>query len=241
MKIVTFGELMLRLGPVGFERLFQTPALQASFGGAEANVAVSLAHFGHESHYVTRVPAHAVGEAALAMLRSHGVRTGHIQKGGERLGIYFAETGASQRPSTVIYDRAFSSISQIEPRTIDWRDVLEGAAWFHWSGITPALGEGAAACVREAVETAAAAGVPISVDLNYRRKLWTEARAGDHASARPPRRPGDRQRGGFADGPRVRGPRNGRLRGSPGPRRIPRRGPAREARIRCAPGRHHAA
>ena len=115
MKIVTFGELMLRLTPVGFERLFQTAALQASFGGAEANVAVSLAHFGHESHYVTRVPDHAVGEAALAMLRSHGVRTGHVQKGGERLGIYFAESGASQRPSTVIYDRSYSSISQIEP------------------------------------------------------------------------------------------------------------------------------
>jgi 2-dehydro-3-deoxygluconokinase len=177
MKTVTFGELMLRLAPVGFERLFQTPALQASFGGAEANVAVSLAHFGHESHYVTRLPGHAVGEAALAMLRSHGVRTGHIQRGGERLGIYFAETGASQRPSTVIYDRSYSSISQIEPGTIDWREVLESAAWFYWSGITPALSERAAACIREAVETAAAAGVPISVDLNYRRKLWTEQRA----------------------------------------------------------------
>jgi 2-dehydro-3-deoxygluconokinase len=176
-KTVCFGEIMLRLSPPGFERLFQSPALQATFGGGEANVAVSLAQFGFESHYVTRVPANAVGDAALRVLRGEGVRLDHVQRGGDRLGIYFAETGASQRPSTVIYDRAHSAISQIQPGSVPWAEILKGAAWFHWTGITPALGPCAAQCVREAIEAARQAGARISVDLNYRKKLWSEADA----------------------------------------------------------------
>jgi 2-dehydro-3-deoxygluconokinase len=176
-KTVCFGEIMLRLSPPGFERLFQSSTLQAGFGGAEANVAVSLAHFGWESHYVTRVPANAIGDAALRTLRAEGVRVDHVSRGGDRLGIYFAEAGASQRASTVIYDRAGSAISGIAPRAIAWDEVLTGAAWFHTTGITPALSSSAAACTREALEAARRAGAATSVDLNYRRKLWTEAEA----------------------------------------------------------------
>ncbi len=177
MKIVTFGEIMLRLSPPGYERFFQTPVLQATFGGGEANVAVSLAHFGLDSYYVTRLPAHAVGDAALNVLRAEGVHTEFIVRGGQRVGIYFAEAGASQRPSTVIYDRAHSAISEMTPGTVDWPAVLGGAAWFHVTGITPALGDSAAACTREAIEAARRAGARVSVDLNFRRKLWSEAQA----------------------------------------------------------------
>jgi 2-dehydro-3-deoxygluconokinase len=176
-KVVTFGEILLRLSPPGFERLFQSPMLSATFGGGEANVAVSLAHFGLDSHYVTRLPAHAIGDAALHALRREGVRTGFVQRGGDRLGIYFAETGAGQRASTVTYDRAHSAIAAIVPGSIDWPAVLEGAAWLHVTGITPALGDGPAACVREAMKAARQAGAAVSVDLNFRRTLWTEARA----------------------------------------------------------------
>jgi 2-dehydro-3-deoxygluconokinase len=177
MKVVTFGEIMLRLSPAGFERLLQSPVLSASFGGAEANVAVSLAQWGVESVYVTRVPQHGIGDAAIRALRAEGVRTDCILRGGERLGIYFAESGASQRPSSVIYDRAHSSISEITPADIDWRRVLDGAAWFHVTGITAALSASAAACVTAAVKAAVAAGATVSVDLNYRRTLWSEAEA----------------------------------------------------------------
>jgi 2-dehydro-3-deoxygluconokinase len=176
-KVVTFGELMLRLSPPGHERLLQSPGLQATFGGAEANVAVALAQFGLESWYVTRLPAHAIGEAAMHALRALGVRTDLIVRGGSRLGIYFTEPGASQRPSVVIYDRAGSAVSEMEPDMVDWPRVFDGATWFHWTGITPALGPRAAACIERAVEAARAAGVTISVDLNYRAKLWTERRA----------------------------------------------------------------
>ncbi len=176
-KVVTFGEIMLRLSPPGFERLLQSPVLSATFGGGEANVAASLAHFGLESHYVTRLPAHTVGEAAVKALRAEGVRTDFIVRGGDRVGIYFAETGASQRASTVIYDRAHSAISDLEPGTIRWSDVFAGAAWFHVTGITPALGAKATACTREAVEAAKHAGARVSVDLNYRKKLWSEKQA----------------------------------------------------------------
>jgi 2-dehydro-3-deoxygluconokinase len=182
-KVVTFGELMLRLSPPGFERFFQSPVLGATFGGGEANVAVSLAHFGLESCFVTRLPAHGIGDAAVRAVRAEGVRTDFIQRGGRRVGIYFAEAGASQRASTVIYDRAHSSISEMEPGTMDWARVFEGAAWFHVTGITPALGPNAAACTREAVLAAKAAGARVSVDLNYRKKLWTEAEA--QATMRP--------------------------------------------------------
>jgi len=183
MKIVTFGELMLRLSPPGFERLLQSPVLQATFGGGEANVAVTLAQFGVDSYYVTRFPANAIGDAAVRMLRAEGVRTDFVVRGGDRMGIYFTETGASQRASTVLYDRARSAISEIPSGAIDWERVMQGAAWFHFTGITPAIGERAAAATRDAVRAAKQAGARISVDLNFRKKLWTEAQA--QAAMRP--------------------------------------------------------
>jgi 2-dehydro-3-deoxygluconokinase len=182
-KIVTFGEIMLRLSPPGFERFFQSPLLTATFGGGEANVAVSLAHFGLDSYYVTRLPSHAIGDAAVRALRAEGVRTDFIVRGGERVGIYFAETGASQRASNVIYDRAHSAISEMELDAVPWNAVLAGAHWFHVTGITPALGQRAAACTANAIQKAKAAGLRVSVDLNYRKKLWSEAAA--QATMRP--------------------------------------------------------
>ena len=176
-KTVCFGEIMLRLSPPGFERLLQSPVLNATFGGGEANVAVSLAQFGHESHYVTRLPKNAIGDAAIKVLRGEGVHVDHIVRGGDRVGIYFAETGASQRPSTVIYDRAHSAISEMTPGSVKWSCALAGAAWFHCTGITPALGANAAASVREAIDAARHAGARISIDLNFRSKLWTPAEA----------------------------------------------------------------
>jgi 2-dehydro-3-deoxygluconokinase len=176
-RVVSFGEIMLRLSPPGFERLFQSPVLAATFGGGEANVAVSLAQFGLESHYVTRLPPHPIGDAALRALRAEGVRTDHVSRGGSRVGIYFAETGASQRASTVIYDRAHSAISEIPEDAGAWDLVMAGAAWFHVSGITPALGERAAAATKAAVTAARRAGARVSVDLNFRKKLWTETQA----------------------------------------------------------------
>jgi 2-dehydro-3-deoxygluconokinase len=177
IKCVTFGEIMLRLSPPGFERLFQSPVLQATFGGGEANVAVSLSHFGFDSCYVTRVPANPVGDAAIRALRAEGVSTEFVQRGGARLGIYFAETGASQRASTVVYDRAGASVAAIEPGEIPWSEVLAGASWFHVTGITPALGPGVADATREALGAARSAGARISLDLNYRAKLWDTDRA----------------------------------------------------------------
>ena len=174
---VTFGEIMLRLSPPGFERFFQSPLLQATFGGGEANVAVSLAHFGFESRYVTRVPANPIGDAAVRALRAEGVRTEFVQRGGSRLGIYFAETGASQRASAVVYDRAGASVAGIKPGEIPWNDVLAGALWFHVTGITPALGPLVADATREALEAARRLGARISLDLNYRAKLWGTDRA----------------------------------------------------------------
>ena len=183
MKVVTFGEIMLRLSPPASERFLQSPVLSSIFGGAEANVAVSLAHWGFESVYVTRVPTHAIGEAAVRALRAEGVRTDAILRGGDRLGIYYAESGAGQRPSTVIYDRAHSSISDIDAAAINWSAVMHGASWFHVSGITPALGSKPARCVADALAAARAANVTTSLDLNFRRKLWTPADA--QAALRP--------------------------------------------------------
>lgn len=177
MRTVTFGEIMLRLSPPGFERFFQSPLLQATFGGGEANVAVGLAQLGADSWYVTRLPAHAIGDAAVRTLRAEGVRVDHVVRGGDRLGIYFAETGASQRASTVIYDRAGAAIAGIEPGMIDWPAVFRGADWFHCTGITPALGPGPAACTGEAYRAAKAAGLRTSADLNYRKKLWSRQQA----------------------------------------------------------------
>jgi 2-dehydro-3-deoxygluconokinase len=177
MKTVAFGEIMLRLSPPGFERYLQSPVFQATFGGGEANVAVCLAWFGCESHYVTRLPPHAIGDACVRALRAEGVRTDHIQRGGERIGVYYAETGASQRGSNVIYDRARSAVTELQPGMVPWTDVFTGAAWFHTTGITPALGASAAASTREAIEAAKASGARVSLDLNFRKKLWTEAQA----------------------------------------------------------------
>jgi 2-dehydro-3-deoxygluconokinase len=157
---------MLRLSPPGVERFLQSPVLSATFGGGEANVAVSLAHFGCDSVYVTALPSHAIGEAALHTLRAEGVRTDHIVRSGARVGIYFAESGASQRASTVIYDRAHSAISELAPSAVDWAAVMSGADWFHVTGITPALGAHAAQATERAMLAAKAAGARVSFDLN---------------------------------------------------------------------------
>jgi 2-dehydro-3-deoxygluconokinase len=176
-KVVTFGEIMLRLSPPGFERFLQSPVLGATFGGGEANVAVSLAQFGLDSWYFTRLPTNAIGDAAIRALRAEGVRTEAILRGGDRIGIYFTEAGASQRASTVIYDRARSAVSELDASTVDWTGLVSGASWLHVTGITPALGERGTACTRAAIDAALQAGVRISIDLNFRRKLWTEAQA----------------------------------------------------------------
>jgi 2-dehydro-3-deoxygluconokinase len=182
-KVVTFGELLLRLSPPGFERFFQSPAMSATFGGGEANVAVSLAQFGLHSAYVTCLPPHAIGDAGVKALRAEGVDTTHVVRSGQRVGIYFAETGASQRPGTVVYDRAGSAISEIAADAVNWDAVMAGAAWFHVTGITPALGPRATAATTAAIAAARRAGARVSVDLNYRKKLWSEAQA--QATMRP--------------------------------------------------------
>jgi len=176
-KVVTFGEIMLRLSTPGFSRFSQVQSFDVTFGGGEANVAVSLANYGLKSYFVTRLPKHDIGQAAVNHLRRFGVHTDYIIRDGERLGIYFLETGASQRPSKVIYDRNHSAVSEMRPGDVDWSDVFKGAAWFHWTGITPALGESARECVKAACSAAKAAGVTISCDLNFRKKLWTEKEA----------------------------------------------------------------
>ena len=172
-KIVTFGEIMLRLAPNGYYRFFQNDQMQATFGGGEANVAVSLANFGMESVYVTKLPAHAIGQAAVDSLRYFGVDTTKIVRGGDRVGIYFLEKGASQRGSVCIYDRAHSAIAEAKPSDFDWDAIFDGADWFHFTGITPALGGELVTICKEACIAAKAHGVKISCDLNYRGKLWT--------------------------------------------------------------------
>ena len=176
-KIVTFGELMLRLAPNGYYRFFQNDQMQATFGGGEANVAVSLANYGMESVYVTKLPKHAIGEAAVNSLRYFGVDTSKITRGGDRVGIYFLEKGASQRGSVCIYDRAHSAIQEAKKEDFNWDDIFEGADWFHFTGITPALGENVVEICKEACKAAKAKGVKISCDLNYRGKLWTREQA----------------------------------------------------------------
>ena len=172
-RVVSFGELMLRLSPPGQERLFQSPRLRTFFGGSEANVAVSLAHFGVRSDYVTRLPHGPVGDAALAALRAEGVGCRGVLRGGERLGIYFVESGADIRPLRVVYDRAGSAFARLNPEELDWDGLLHGADWLHLSGITPALGEGPARAAQEAAAAARARKVKVSVALNYRPALWT--------------------------------------------------------------------
>ncbi|WP_420460699.1 PfkB family carbohydrate kinase [Neolewinella sp.] len=172
MKIVTFGEIMLRLAPPGYLRFSQAQEFNVIYGGGESNVAVALANFGMEAHFVTRLPDNDIGDCALMELRKRGVHTEHIVRGGERLGIYFLEMGAVQRGSKVIYDRANSGMATIEPGMVDWDEVLRDADWFHWTGITPALSQGAADACLEAIQVANRLGVTVSTDLNYRKKLW---------------------------------------------------------------------
>lgn len=177
MKIVTFGELMLRLQPYNYERFVQADRLAFSFGGGEANVAVSLANYGMDAAFVTKLPAHAIGQAAVNSLRRYGVDTSKIARGGERVGIYFNEKGASQRGSVCIYDRAHSAIQQAAPADFDWDAIFAGVDWFHFTGITPALGGQLVDICRAACIAAKAHGVKISCDLNYRGKLWAREQA----------------------------------------------------------------
>ena len=172
MRVVTFGEVMLRLATHGYERFSQATSLTSTFGGGEANVAVSLANYGIEADFVTRLPQNDIAEWCIAELRKRGVGVDKIVRGGERVGIYFLETGAVARPSKVVYDRAHSSIADIRPGMVDWREVLKGADWFHWTGITPALSQGAADACLEAIRAANEMGVTVSCDLNYRKNLW---------------------------------------------------------------------
>lgn len=171
-KVVTFGEIMLRLSPPGMLRFGQARSFDAIYGGGESNVAVSLANYGMPVEFVTRLPANDLGDACLQFLRQYGVDVGHVVRGGERLGIYFLEMGAVQRGSKVVYDRAHSSMATIEPGMIDWAAVFDGADWFHWTGITPAISAGAAAACLEAVQIAKTLGLTVSCDLNYRKNLW---------------------------------------------------------------------
>ena len=176
-KVITFGELMLRLQPYNYERFVQCDHVEFTFGGGEANVAVSLANYGMDVAYVTKLPTHAIGQAAVNSLRRYGVNTNLITRGGERVGIYFNEKGASQRGSVCIYDRKYSAIQQATTADFDWEKIFEGAEWFHFTGITPALGANVVEICREACKAAKAKGIKISCDLNYRGKLWTRAEA----------------------------------------------------------------
>ena len=176
-RVITFGELMLRLAPNGYYRFFQNDQMEATFGGGEANVAVSLANYGIDVAYVTKLPKHAIGQGAVNSLRKYGVDTSKIARGGDRVGIYYLEKGASQRGSVCIYDRAHSAIQEAKPEDFDWDSIFDGAEWFHFTGITPALGENLVEICRQACKAAKARGVKISCDLNYRGKLWTREQA----------------------------------------------------------------
>lgn len=171
-KVVTFGEIMLRLATPEFLRFSQATEYEATFGGGEANVAVSLANYGLDACFVTSLPKNDIGEAAIATLRKHNVKTDWIHRGGDRVGIYYLESGAVSRASKVVYDRAHSSFANLRKGTIDWEKAFEGATWFHWTGITPSVSQGAAEACLEACEVAAKKGITISTDLNYRNKLW---------------------------------------------------------------------
>ena len=176
-KIVTLGEIMLRLSPEGNDRFIQTDTLRVIPGGGEANVAVSLANYGHDSYYMSKLPQHEIGQIAVNALRRYGVKTDYIARGGDRIGLYYAETGASMRPSKVIYDRAHSAIAEAEADDFDFDAIMKGASWFHWSGITPAISDKAAELARLACEAARRNEVTVSVDLNFRKKLWTSEKA----------------------------------------------------------------
>lgn len=171
-KVVTFGEIMLRLATPGYQRFIQSNSLGATFGGGEANVAVSLANYGIPVEFVTRLPQNDIADWCISDLRKYNVGTREILRGGERVGIYFLETGAVARPSKVVYDRAHSSIASVQKGMFNWREILKDATWFHWTGITPALSQGAADACLEAIQTANEMGVTVSCDLNYRKNLW---------------------------------------------------------------------
>lgn len=176
-KVVTLGEIMLRLSTPGYKRFVQSDSFDVVYGGGEANVAVSLANYGYDAYFVSKLPKNEIGQAAINHLRRFGVNTDYIARGGERVGIYYLETGASMRPSKVIYDRAHSSISEADISDFDFDEIFKGADWFHFSGITPALSEKATLLTEEALKAAKRNNVTVSVDLNYRKKLWTPERA----------------------------------------------------------------
>lgn len=177
-RIITFGEIMLRLSTEGYYRFVQVNNYNATFGGGEANVAVSLANYGFDAAFVTKLPKHEIGQSGINALRRYGVDTSCIARGGDRVGIYYLEKGASQRPSKVIYDRAGSSIATATTADFDWNKIFDGADWFHWTGITPALGDNIVEICLEACKAAKARGITVSCDLNYRKKLWSREKAG---------------------------------------------------------------
>ena len=178
-KIVTFGEIMMRLNPEGYRKFVQAESFEVSYAGGEANVAVSLANYGNDVAYCTKVPAHEIGQCAVNALRKYGVDTGKIVRGGARLGVYFVEKGASQRGSKVIYDRANSAIALSKREEYDWDQILDGVEWFHWTGITPALGGETPEITLDALKKCKEKNITVSCDLNYRGKLWTREKAGE--------------------------------------------------------------
>lgn len=179
MKAVTFGEIMMRLNPEGYLRFVQANSFEVSYAGGEANVAVSLANYGVDAAFVSKVPAHEIGQCVVNELRRYGVDTKYLLRGGPRLGVYYCEKGASQRASKVIYDRAGSSIATAKAEEFDWDSIFEGADWFHWTGITPALGGNLPEICLAACQAAKAKGITVSCDLNFRKKLWTSAQANE--------------------------------------------------------------
>lgn len=185
-KVITFGEIMMRLNPEGYLRVVQAQKFEASYAGAEANVAVSLANFGIESAYVSKIPAHEVGQSAVNAIRQFGVDTSYVVRGGDRLGIYFVEKGASQRASTVIYDRAGSAIALACRSEFDWKEIFEGSDWFHFTGITPALGGELPDICLDALKAAKDMGIKVSCDLNHRKKMWSSEKAGQVMSTLMP-------------------------------------------------------
>lgn len=176
-KVITMGEIMLRLSTPGYKRFMQSNSFDVCYGGGEANVAVSLANYGHDAYFITKVPKNPIGECAIAALRKFNVKCDYIAKGGDRLGIYFLETGASMRASNVVYDRAGSSIAEADVTDFDFDSIFEDADWFHFTGITPAISDKAAILTEEALKAAKKKNIPVSVDLNYRKKLWSTEKA----------------------------------------------------------------
>lgn len=182
-KVVTFGEIMLRLATPGYTRFIQSNNLNATFGGGEANVAVSLANYGIPVDFITRLPQNDIADWCISDLRKYNVGTEQIIRGGERVGIYFLETGAVARPSKVVYDRAHSSIAEVKPGMFNWKEILKDATWFHWTGITPAISQGAADACLEAIKTANEMGITVSTDLNYRKNLWNYGKTASEVMA----------------------------------------------------------